>query len=52
MIRCVVRPEQIQRETVTLDARQTKHLVTVLRLRPGDSFLIWGEAVAPRVAQL
>lgn len=46
MIRCVVRREQCRAGVVTFDARQTKHLVTVLRLRPGDEFVVVAEGAA------
>ncbi|MBI4226689.1 MAG: 16S rRNA (uracil(1498)-N(3))-methyltransferase [Candidatus Omnitrophica bacterium] len=52
MVRCVIRPEQLQRGLVTLDARQTKHVVTVLRLRPGDDLVMVPEGGDPMVARL
>lgn len=39
MVRCIIRPEQIRGDVVTLDAAQTRHLIAALRLRPGDEFL-------------
>lgn len=52
LLRCVVRPEQIHRGVVALDARQTKHVVTVLRLRAGDELVVVPGAQAPQVARL
>lgn len=52
MIRCLVRPEQVQRGVVWLDARQAKHLVTVLRLRVGEEFLVIAEGRMAHVAVL
>lgn len=40
MIRCMVGLQQRTGDRVVLNARQTKHLTTVLRLRPGDEFVV------------
>ena len=40
MVRCVVSPQQRIGDRITLDAKQTKHLTTVLRLQPGDEFMV------------
>ncbi len=42
----MVRAAQCRDGIVALDARQTKHLVTVLRLRPGDEFVVVAEGEA------
>ena len=52
MVRCVVNPQQCVGDRVTLDAKQTKHLTTVLRLRPGDEFLVASGAGEAQVAVL
>ncbi len=43
MIRCVVRPDQIDQTQVTLDLAQSKHLSAVLRLKAGDTLAIVSE---------
>lgn len=53
MVHCVVRPEQVRRGVVALDARQARHLITVLRLRPGDEVtLVTGPGGQASVAVL
>lgn len=52
MVRCVVRPEQLEGERVALDARQTKHVVTVLRLGAGDELVLVPGDRPPVIARL
>ena len=50
MIRCPVHPAPIRSGFVRLDAKQRRHLVTVLRLAVGDEFVVVDGRSTPQVA--